>query len=245
MGRPALHAAAVAEAAAFEAPEHEEVLGSEDLLAAEPAEMPPASGVRMSQLAGADETAPEAPGTDNLSYKVYTFNVHARSSRGHARSSHRLAPARPSQADMTFSCTLLRAAIEALSWKKIAIRTGIVVGTLLTLLFVTLTVAELMDDQKAAGSAAHVASAQTNIPIRTALAARAPAVASSPVVIAPAAVSEPAQDAQATTARTAAQPEVDVFDALESPPPVKRAKKAKKAAKKAKASRLAIRTAPF
>lgn len=56
----------------------------------------------------------------------------------------------------------LQRAVEGVDWKRLGVTTGIVVGATLTLLFAVLTAAELTDDLKPPGSAAHLASTETS-----------------------------------------------------------------------------------
>jgi hypothetical protein len=134
----------------------------------------------------------------------------------------------------------LQVAVESVDWKKIGVTTGIVVGATLTLLFTVLTAAELTDDLKPAGSAAHLASAETSgIPVRAALDARgvAPATNMAAMGVQPV---EPAPIVIAPPPAAASVGEVD--ELAETPAPA--VKKAKKAAAKPKA-KLALRSAPF
>ncbi len=133
----------------------------------------------------------------------------------------------------------LQVAVESIDWRKLGVTTGIVVGATLTLLFAVLTAAELTDDLKPPGSAAHLASAETTgIPAKTAPDARgvAPATNMAAMGVQPV---EPA-----VQAAPAAEPSTVIGD-LDTPD-VPAAAPAKKAGKKPKAAKkLALRNAPF
>lgn len=93
----------------------------------------------------------------------------------------------------------LQRAVESVDWKKLGVTTGIIVGASLTILFAVLTAAELTDDLKPPGAAAHLATMETSpLPARTPLDTHGVAPATNmaamgmqqqpaPVVIAPAA----------------------------------------------------------
>ena len=132
----------------------------------------------------------------------------------------------------------LQVAVESIDWRKLGVTTGIVVGATLTLLFAVLTAAELTDDLKPPGSAAHLASAETTgIPAKTAPDARgvAPATNMAAMGVQPV---EPAVQA------APAEPSTAIGD-LDTPD-VPAAAPAKKVGKKPKAAKkLALRNAPF
>jgi hypothetical protein len=241
-------------------------------------EVPPSSGVRMSEPGVAAPSTAEGPDS-LLSFKVYTLaELERRSdapvSMRASRVSFDMTSSRSSQhwqrafaALKTFATASLawlrikgerpklklalrqpfdnlgdelQVAVESVDWKKIGVTTGIVVGATLTLLFTVLTAAELTDDLKPAGSAAHLASAETSgIPVRAALDARgvAPATNMAAMGVQPV---EPAPIVIAPPPAAASVGEVD--ELAETPAPA--VKKAKKAAAKPKA-KLALRSAPF
>ena len=130
----------------------------------------------------------------------------------------------------------LQVAVESIDWRKLGVTTGIVVGATLTLLFAVLTAAELTDDLKPPGSAAHLASAETTgIPAKTAPDARGVAPATNMAAMGVQPVDPPAPAAEPSTVIG----DIDTPDAPAAAP-------AKKAAKKPKAAKkLALRTAPF
>lgn len=131
----------------------------------------------------------------------------------------------------------LQVAVESVDWRKLGVTTGIVVGATLTLLFAVLTAAELTDDLKPPGSAAHLASAETmGVPAKTAPDARgvAPATNMAAMGVQPvAAEPPPAPAAEPSTV-------IGDIDTLDAPAPAKKAAKKPKATKK-----LALRNAPF
>jgi hypothetical protein len=132
----------------------------------------------------------------------------------------------------------LQVAVESVDWKKLGVTTGIVVGATLTLLFAVLTAAELTDDLKPPGSAAHLASAETSgIPAKTALDARGVAPATNMAAMGV----QPVTPAPIVIAPASATAIGDVDDVSETPAPA--AKKKKPAAKKT--NKLALRSAPF
>lgn len=241
-------------------------------------EVPPSSGVRMSEPGAAAPITAEGPDS-LLSFKVYTLaELERRSdapvSMRASRVSFDLTSSRSSQhwqrafAALTTFATAslawlrikgerpklkvalrqpfdnlgdeLQVAVESVDWKKIGVTTGIVVGATLTLLFAVLTAAELTDDLKPAGSAAHLASTETTgVPARAALDGRrvAPATNMAAMGVQPV---EPAPIVIAPPPAAVAAGEVD--ELAETPAPA--AKKAKKAAAKPKAKQ-ALRSAPF
>ena len=131
----------------------------------------------------------------------------------------------------------LQVAVESIDWRKLGVTTGIVVGATLTLLFAVLTAAELTDDLKPPGSAAHLASAETSgIPARTALGAGAVAPATNMAAMGV----QPVPAAEAAPEAAAVIGDIDAPDAPAAVP----AKKG--AAKKPKPkTKLALRNAPF
>jgi hypothetical protein len=140
----------------------------------------------------------------------------------------------------------LQVAVESIDWKKLGVTTGIVVGATLTLLFAVLTAAELTDDLKPPGSAAHLASAETSgVPAQTALGSQsvAPATNMAAMGVQPISAAVVIAPASATPEVTATS--LGDIDAQDSTPvPAKKA--AKKAAPKPKApTKLALRNAPF
>jgi hypothetical protein len=245
---------------------------------ADSVDVPPSSGVRMSEPGAAVPSSGESPDS-LLSFKVYTLadlerHRDAPISMRASRVSFDLTSSRSSQhwqralaafkAFATASLAWLRikgerpklkvalrqpfdnlgdelqVAVESVDWKKIGVTTGIVVGATLTLLFAVLTAAELTDDLKPAGSAAHLASAETSgIPARAALGARgvAPATNMAAMGVQPV---EPAPIVFAPPPPATAVGEVD--ELAETPAPA--VKKAKKAAAKPK-NKLTLRSAPF
>ena len=134
----------------------------------------------------------------------------------------------------------LQVAVESIDWRKLGVTTGIVVGATLTLLFAVLTAAELTDDLKPPGSAAHLASAETTgIPAKTALDARgvAPATNMAAMGVQPVAVAAPVEPA--------AEPSTVIGD-IDTPDAPAAAPAKKATAKKPKAkTKLALRNAPF
>jgi hypothetical protein len=144
----------------------------------------------------------------------------------------------------------LQVAVESIDWKKLGVTTGIVVGATLTLLFGVLTVAELTDDLKPPGAAAHLASSETSgIPSKSALDARGvapatnmaamgvqPVAAASQPPPAPAVIAPPAEAATSIG-------DIDDPEPAAAAPAKKPAKKA--AAAKPKTSKLTLRSAPF
>ncbi len=133
----------------------------------------------------------------------------------------------------------LQVAVESIDWRKLGVTTGIVVGATLTLLFAVLTAAELTDDLRPPGSAAHLASTETTgIPAKTAPDARgvAPATNMAAMGVQPV---EPAVQAAPAPEPSTAIGDIDTPDAPAAAP-------VKKAAKKPKATKkLALRNAPF
>jgi hypothetical protein len=128
----------------------------------------------------------------------------------------------------------LQLVVEAVDWKRLGVNTGIVVGATLTLLFAVLTAAELTDDLKPAGSAAHLASTETsNIPAKNAVGAQsvAPATNMAATGVQPTAV--PSAPAPAVTA-PAVTAMGDIDDDTQTAPETPAAKK--KPAKKAAAA---------
>jgi hypothetical protein len=126
----------------------------------------------------------------------------------------------------------LQVAVESVDWRKLGVTTGIVVGATLTLLFAVLTAAELTDDLKPPGSAAHLASTETTgMPGRTVIDPRAVAPATNMA----------AMGVQPVAVEAAPEPAViaDIDDAPVAAP-VKKA-----TAKKPKGKKLALRNAPF
>jgi len=131
----------------------------------------------------------------------------------------------------------LQVAVESIDWRRLGVTTGIVVGATLTLLFAVLTAAELTDDLKPPGSAAHLASTETTgIPAKTAIDARGVAPATNMAAMGVQPVPAPVAEAPAPEPSTSIG---DIDDAPSAAP----AKKA--AAKKPKAKKLALRNAPF
>jgi hypothetical protein len=135
----------------------------------------------------------------------------------------------------------LQVAVESIDWRKLGVTTGIVVGATLTLLFAVLTAAELTDDLKPPGSAAHLASAETSgIPAKTALGAGAVAPATNMAAMG-------VQPVPAPVAEVAPAPEPSTVigdnDTAEAPvaAPVKKAAPKKPKPK----TKLALRNAPF
>lgn len=145
----------------------------------------------------------------------------------------------------------LQVAVESIDWKKLGVKTGIVVGATLTLLFGVLTVAELTDDLKPPGSATHLASAETSgIPSKSAPDSRGVAPATNmaamgvqpvaaPAVLPPAPVVIAPPEAPATAIGDIDDPEPAAATHAKKP--------AKKAAAKPKAAtnKLTLRSAPF
>ena len=126
----------------------------------------------------------------------------------------------------------LQRAVESVDWKKLGVNTGIVVGATLTLLFAVLTAAELTDDLKPPGSAAHLASNEVSAKPATDARGVAPAtnmaamgvqpVATPNAIMAPAGIAAP-------TAPVTAMGDLDPAPSDEvAPAPAKKpAKKAK------------------
>jgi hypothetical protein len=135
----------------------------------------------------------------------------------------------------------LQVAVESVDWKRIGVTTGIVVGATLTLLFAVLTAAELTDDLKPPGSAAHLASAETSgIPAKTAIDARGVAPATNMAAMGVQPVPAPVVVAAADPDPATVIGDIDAPDAPAAAP----AKKA--TAKKSKPkTKLALRNAPF
>lgn len=141
----------------------------------------------------------------------------------------------------------LQVAVESIDWKKLGVTTGIVVGATLTILFAVLTAAELTDDLKPPGSAAHLASTESGSipanPAKTASDARGVTPATNMA----------AMGVQPVAAVVAAPPApegstiIGDVDAPAEAPAAAPAKKptAKKAAPKPKSTKLALRAAPF
>ncbi len=240
-------------------------------------EVPPSSGVRMSEPGAA--VAQSAGGPDSLlSFKVYTLaELERRSdapvSMRSSRVSFDLTSSRSSQhwqrafaALKTFATAALawlklkgdrpklkvalrqpfdnlgdelQVAVESVDWKKIGVTTGIVVGASLTLLFAVLTAAELTDDLKPPGSAAHLASSETSgIPARTSFDARGVAPATNMAAMGV----QPVTPATIVIAPPEAAPLAvgEVDELAETPAPVAKKKKAAK-----KSPKLTVRSAPF
>jgi len=132
----------------------------------------------------------------------------------------------------------LQVAVESVDWRKLGVTTGIVVGATLTLLFAVLTAAELTDDLKPPGSAAHLASAETSgIPAKTAEGSRTVAPATNMAAMGVQPVAAPVAVEPAAPATIIG--DIDTTDAPAAVP----AKKP--TAKKPKAKKLALRSAPF
>ena len=134
----------------------------------------------------------------------------------------------------------LQVAVESIDWRKLGVTTGIVVGAGLTLLFAVLTAAELTDDLKPPGSAAHLASTETTpLPAKTAIGARgvAPATNMAAMGVQPVAVAvapEPAPEPSTVIG------DIDTPESPAAAPAKKATAKKPKAAKK-----LPLRNAPF
>jgi hypothetical protein len=132
----------------------------------------------------------------------------------------------------------LQVAVESVDWRRLGVTTGIVVGATLTLLFAVLTAAELTDDLKPPGSAAHLASTETTgIPARTAIDARSVAPATNMAAMGVQPVSA------AVEVAPIAEPATLIGDLDTPDAPAAPAKKA--APKKPKGKKLALRSAPF
>lgn len=93
----------------------------------------------------------------------------------------------------------LELVVRTVDWKKVGVRTGIVVGASLTLLFTVLTAAELTDDLRPSGKAQmnlQSSGSVTTPPLAAAPLPPAPVVIAAPAPVAPAA-EEPAEEAPA------------------------------------------------
>lgn len=75
----------------------------------------------------------------------------------------------------------LQVAVESIDWRTLGVRTGIVVGATLTLLFAVLTAAELTDDLKPAGATSRLASSESSSPVPAKNALGAPTLPTSTV----------------------------------------------------------------
>lgn len=138
----------------------------------------------------------------------------------------------------------LQVAVESFDWKKLGVKTGIVVGATLTLLFAVLTAAELTDDFRP-GAAAHMAPAQTaRAPEATLLDAREIAPATNMAAMGVQPVAAAPAPAPAAAAAPAVPTPIALGD-LDDDAPARVKRPARKAAPKPKASKLTMRTAPF
>ena len=135
----------------------------------------------------------------------------------------------------------LQLAVESIDWRKLGVTTGIVVGATLTLLFAVLTAAELTDDLRPPGSAAHLASTESSgIPARTALGAGAVAPATNMAAMGVQPVAAPVP-----VAETAPEPSTVIGDSASDAPAAAPAKKGVAKPKAKAKTKLALRNAPF
>lgn len=91
----------------------------------------------------------------------------------------------------------LELVVRTIDWKKVGVRTGIVVGASLTLLFTVLTAAELTDDLRPSGKAQMNLQSSGNVtapPLAAAPLPTAPVVIAAPVAAPAPAAEEPAEE---------------------------------------------------